>query len=80
MVTYFVVTGFGKFAGMDDNPSQALVQALQGYLKERGKGVAGAHALVPLARLPAHLQLVLTPKGARPAGRQEGRSCWSAVC
>jgi pyrrolidone-carboxylate peptidase len=55
MVTYFVVTGFGKFAGVDDNPSQALVQALQGYLKERGKGIAGAHALVPHARLPAHL-------------------------
>jgi len=55
MVTYFVVTGFGKFAGVDDNPSQALVQALQGYLKERGKGIAGAHALVSNARLPAHL-------------------------
>ncbi|KAK9843535.1 hypothetical protein WJX81_007794 [Elliptochloris bilobata] len=41
MVTYFVVTGFGKFRGVDQNPSQALVQALQAHIIERGKGIAG---------------------------------------
>ena len=42
MVTYFVVTGFGKFRGVDKNPSAALVQGLQAYLAQRGKGIAGA--------------------------------------
>ncbi len=42
MVMYLVVTGFGKFKGQEKNPSQALVEALPDYLKERGKGIGGA--------------------------------------
>ncbi len=42
MVMYLVVTGFGKFKGQERNPSQALVEALPDYLKERGKDIGGA--------------------------------------
>lgn len=44
MPVRFVVTGFSQFRGVTDNPTEKIVQDLDGYIQQRG-GIKGMSRL-----------------------------------
>lgn len=38
-MVHFVITGFGDFAGVHDNPSEAIAKTLPDYIQSRKKGL-----------------------------------------